>query len=327
VTAVRALSRCIQGRALVAIVALVFAAGALAGASATAADKGAALTSVNIALFPFDATSLPFYAKEKGFFRKEGLDAKFTIVGDPAQAAAVVLSGSADFAAASIGGLAILKAKHAPVRLVAASALYRPGSATTWLLAGKGQHIRGARDLVGKVVGIDGPNSIAHLGLKHWLKKKGVSPTSVQFQAAPFAQTLGPLSRGTIQAAVLPEPFVTLARSKGATGVAKIYSTVCERTCLYTGWMARTDVDPAIVARFRRAIKAAAVWADKKSNRAESGRILRKYTPIDRNVLKKMNRVYFATGLNALRSGQPWIDLDAEFGLIPASFPISELTK
>ena len=110
--------------------------------------------------------------------------------------------------------------------------------------------------------------------------------------------------------------------------MAKIYSTVCKRTCLYTGWMVQTGkVEPAIVARFRRAIEAAAVWADKKSNRAESGRILVKYTPIDHNIIKKMNRVYFATGLDALRSGQPWIDLDAEFGLIPASFPISDLTK
>jgi NitT/TauT family transport system substrate-binding protein len=327
VTAVRALSKSIQRRALVAIFALVFAAAALAGASATAANKGAALTSVNIALFPFDATSLPFYAKEKGFFRQEGLDAKITTIGDPAQGAAAILSGSAQFASASIGGLAILKSRHAPLRLAAAGALYRSGSATTWLLAGKGQHIRGARDLVGKVVGIDGLNSIAHLGLKHWLKKKGVSPSSVTFQPAPFAQTLGPLSRGTIQAAVLPEPFVTLARRGGAKGVAKIYSSVCKRTCLYTGWMVRTDFDPAIAARFRRAIEAAAVWADKKSNRAASGRILVKYTPIDHNILKKMNRVYFATGLNALRSGQPWIDLDAEFGLIPASFPIGDLTK
>jgi NitT/TauT family transport system substrate-binding protein len=180
---------------------------------------------------------------------------------------------------------------------------------------------------VGKVVGIDAPNSIAHLGLMHWLKKKGVSPSSVRVQAAPFAQTLGPLSRGTIQAAVLPEPFVTMARRGGATGVAKIYSAVCRQMCLYTGWMARTDFDASIVARFRRAIEAAAVWADKKSNRAASGRILVKYTPIDRQVLEKMNRVYFAKRLTTLRSGQPWIDLDAEFGLIPASFPIGNLTK
>ena len=312
---------------MVAIVALVLTAGALTGASATAADEGTALTRVSIALFPFDATSLPFYAKEKGFFRKEGLDARITILADPPQLAAAVLSGSAQFGAASIGGLAILKSRHAPLRLIAASALYRPRSATTWLMAGKGQHIRGARDLVGKVVGIDGLNSIAHLGLMHWLRKKGVSPSSVRFQAAPFAETLGPLSRGTIQAAVLPEPFVTLARRGGATGVAKIYSTVCQKMCLYTGWMARTDLDPSIVARFRRAIETAAVWADKKSNRAESGRILVKYTPIDRNVVAKMNRVYFAKRLTALKSGQPWIDLDAEFGLIPASFPISQLTQ
>ena len=142
----------------------------------------------------------------------------------------------------------------------------------------------------------------------------------------PFAQMLGPLGRGDVDAAVLPEPFVTLATQRGAVMVAPILDAVCRQDCLLTVFMARRDIDPNLAARFRNAVQAAAVWANRKANEPASGKILAQYAPIDAAVIGKMTRTSFS---QRLRTGlaQAWVDAFAEFGVIPASFRAIDLAR
>jgi NitT/TauT family transport system substrate-binding protein len=148
----------------------------------------------------------------------------------------------------------------------------------------------------------------------------------VQLVEIPFPQMLGPLTHGDVDAAVLPEPFLTLATRLHAKRIAYIFNAVCPQACLSTLWMARKDIDPTLAARFRNAIQAGAVWANQKRNNRASGAILRKYVPIDAAVVARMTRTHFATRLRPALA-QPWIDAFAEFGVIPASFSASDLVK
>ena len=308
---------------------LVLAIGALTGAgiaSATARTEGAVPTVVNVAVLPVEPTAQAFYAKHRGFFLQQGIDARITVLADPAQIVAAVLSGSAQFSSFSTGGLASLRARGAPVKVVAAGALYRPAAPTSALVAAKGKRIARPRDLVGKLVGIDAKGTLAHVALLKWLKNSGVAADDVRLVELPFAQMLGPLGRGSIDAAVLPEPFVTLATTRGAVRVAPILDAVCRADCLLTVFMARKDLDAGLVARFRNAIQAAAVWANQKRNQPASGKILARYAPIDAAVIAKMTRTSFST---RLRTGlaQPWVDAFAEFGMIPSTFSAVDLVK
>lgn len=297
-----------------------------AGVSATSAKDGSVLTTVNVALLPVEPTAQALYAKHRGFFRRQGIDAKITVLSDPAQVVAAVLSGDAQFSSFNTGGLAVLKSRGAPIRVVAAGAFYRRKAPTTALVAARGKTITRPRDLVGKLVAIDAPNNLAHIGLLKWLKRNGLSEDDVKFTQIPFAQMLGPLRRGTVDAAVLPEPFLTLATQRGATRVAHIFNAVCSQDCLLTFFIARREVEAELAARFRNAIQAAAVWANQKKNQAASGAILARYAPIDKAVIRKMTRTSFSP---RLRPGpaQPWIDVFAEFKVIPESFRAIDLVK
>jgi ABC-type nitrate/sulfonate/bicarbonate transport system substrate-binding protein len=117
----------------------------------------AAPTTVNITALPIEPTALAFYAHELGFFSREGIDARITVINDPQQAPAAVLSGAAVFSSFSVSGLAVLKSRGAPVRLIAAGALYVPTVPTTAPVAAKGQRFKTAGDLVGKTIAIDAP--------------------------------------------------------------------------------------------------------------------------------------------------------------------------
>ena len=117
------------------------------------------------------------YASDRGFFRKQGIDAEIVIVADVTLTVPAVLSGQAQFAAVPVPTLAILKSNKAPVKAIAAGAVYEPGTNTSVLVAA-GKQITRARDLVGKRVGLDFLNSIAHIGLLRWLQRGGVSATT-----------------------------------------------------------------------------------------------------------------------------------------------------
>src|SRR4026209_213412 len=133
--------------------------------SATANSQRAQLDEVTIAIIAVDPAAQIMYAKDRGFFRKQGIDAEIKIVADGTQTVPALLSGQAQFTGLPTGALAQLKSNNAPVKLVAAGALYRPRVPTTGVFAAPGKRISRARDLVGKRVNVDFRNSIAHLGL------------------------------------------------------------------------------------------------------------------------------------------------------------------
>jgi ABC-type nitrate/sulfonate/bicarbonate transport system substrate-binding protein len=137
---------------------------------------------------------------------------------------------------------------------------------------------------------------------------------------------LGPLVRGDFDAALLPEPYLTLAEERGARHVAHPFDAVCSRQCLLTMWIARKDIDADLAARYRNAIQAAAVWANQRRNDDTSAAILARYVPVKLALLRKTKRTLFATRLR-VSLAQPWIDVFAEFGVIPKSFPAADLLK
>jgi NitT/TauT family transport system substrate-binding protein len=304
-----------------ALVAVVVA----TSASAEPASE-AQLTKIKIAIIAVDATGQVMYAKDRGFFRKQGIDAEIVVVADGTQTVPAVLSGQAQFAGIPTPGLAILKSNNAPVKAVAGGAVYQPGTPNTVLVAAPGKRITRARDLIDKRVGLDFLNSVAHIGLLRWLQRGGVSREDVDITTSPFPQLIGPLTRGEIDAAWLPEPYATLAVQRGGKIIATPFDATCSEDCLLTAYMARANVDPNLAARFRNAVQAAAVWANQKRNHPASGRILARYTRVDAKLIERTTRFSYATRLR-VRMAQPFLDLYAEYDLIPDSFKAIDLVR
>lgn len=294
------------------------------GSAAPASD--AQLREIKVAIIAVDATGQVMYARHRGFFRQQGIEADLTVLADGTLTVPALLSGQAQFAAIPVAVLAQLKANNAPVRAVAGGAVYEPGVPTTGLYVAPTSRIRRARDLVGRRVGVDFRNSIAHIGLLRWLQRGGVSRDDVSVSTLPFPQMLGPLLRGDLDAAWFPEPFATQAMRRGARRIALPFDAVCSQDCLLTAYIARRDVDPDLAARFRNAVQAAAVWANRPRNRTASARVLARYAQINPAVLGRMARLAYATRLRP-RMGQPWIDLYAEYGLIPDTMKAEDLVR
>jgi NitT/TauT family transport system substrate-binding protein len=296
----------------------------VAGGAASSATAGP-LETVTIVSPPFEPTALAFYADARGFFRRHGVEADVKVV-EPSTIAAAIASGEATFGPSDIGGFLNGKSRGAPLKLVAGGGLYMPKAPTAALVAAPGKRFATARDLVRHRVGIDRPGSIAHVALLKWLKRGGVRAEDVRLSFYAFPDMIGPLTQGTIDAAVLPEPWLTQAKARRAAPVAPIFASVCTKACLWTVWFARSDVDRTLAARFRNAIQEAAVWANRKENVAAIDAILARQTKLPSNVIRRMTHSTFATRLRAKRA-QAWIDVYQEFELIPQTFTASDLFR
>jgi NitT/TauT family transport system substrate-binding protein len=309
--------------ALGAAMALVAVSVTAGGATTAAAGS---LETVTIVSPPLEPVALAFYADARGFFRRHGIEADIKVVEAGPTLAAAIAAGDAKFGPTNIGLFLSAKSRGAPFKLMAGGGLFTPQAQTAGLVSAPGKRVASARDLVGKRVGIDGTGSIAHVALLKWLKRGGVRVEDVELTLYAFPDMIGPLSRGTIDAAVLPEPWLTQAKQQGATLAAGIFASVCAKACLWTIWFARSDVDRTLAARFRNAIQEAAVWANRKESRAAIDAILARRTELPPRVIRSMTHSTFATRLRLART-QPWIDVYKEFGLIPQTFTASDLVK
>ena len=237
------------------------------------------------------------YAQARGFFARQGIDAELKAFADPSLIPAAVLSGDVQFSSFNVGGIANLKSRGAPVKLVAAGALYRPRRADDGDRRRAGEEDHEARTWSARRSGST-PQTIAHVGLLKWLKRSGVSESDVTLvEFSGFAPILGPLRRGQIDAAVLPEPYLTQAMQRGSRRVAPLFDATCPTDCLITGWMARKDIDPGLAARFRNAIQAAAVWAEPEEEPGSQRRHPREAGVDRRRLVRRMTRTSFATRL------------------------------
>jgi NitT/TauT family transport system substrate-binding protein len=300
---------------------------ALSCLASSASGRPAGLTKIKVAFLQAEPAVLVTYAKHRGMLRKQGIDAEMVPRNDPQVITAALLSGDVQFSGTNAVAAALLKSTRAPIKVVASGALYDPKNPTSALVSARGKSaIRRPRDLVGKTILIDNPNTIAHIGVRKWLKKGGVSEDDVTIQFVPFPDMLAVLSRGDADAAFLPEPFLTDAKQRGLKVTAYPFDAVCSKKCLLTFWAARADVDANLVVRFRNAIQNAAVWANQPKNDPASAKILAKYVPIKTKVMAKMERTRFATRLRPSLA-QPWLDALAEFGLIPPGFKAIDLVK
>jgi NitT/TauT family transport system substrate-binding protein len=295
-------------------------------AATPAAGRPIQLTKIRIAMVPLEPNAQPMYAKHRAMFRKQGLEAELIPLSAGDQAVPALLSGNADFVAISLAGAAAAKSNNAPVKVVAAAAMYNPKKPDAVIVAARGRTLVRARDLVGKTLSVGGPNTPGHLGALEWLEKNGVDADDVDIQYIPFPQVVGALAGGRLDAAVVAEPFLTLALDDGAKQFATHLDAVCQTTCQLGLWLARANVNPNLAARFRNAVQNAAVWANEDKNDQISGRILAKYAPIDAEIIKKMRRATFGTRLRASLA-KPWLDVLKKRGLIPASFTHGDLVK
>ena len=216
--------------------------------TAYSADKADKLTRVRMGLAARSTTSMPFFvAKERGFFREEGLEVEL-IVMQAIQTIQATLGNSTQFASAT-GSAVSAAVRGADIKVILA-VTDRPSFD---LIAQP--NITSVQQLRGKKIGTGGVGSLAEILARRILMANNVRPEEVAILATgPSHVTYLSLKAKVIDAAPLQMPLTFTAQDEGfrkLVAAGDVYQTVQGGLATTTALLSE---QPELVTRVVRAM-------------------------------------------------------------------------
>ena len=231
-----------------------------------------------------------FLAKEEGIFQRKGLDVELQLMTNNALGPASLISKSLQIAAPTPPVL--LQARDAGLDIVylAGASVVSKGVTNVGLVSRSGTNLKTPKDFEGKKVGIPGLGAILHIAFRKWLTDGGVDPKSVTQVELAMPQIADVLKGGTIDAAVVTDPFLTRITSTKIGDLVSYYmlEALPEGT-MGVGYASTAEwaaANPGAVKAFREAIAEGAALAEKDP--ALARKAIGKYIPVPPEILATM---------------------------------------
>jgi NitT/TauT family transport system substrate-binding protein len=262
-----------------------------------------------------DTAAEPLYGVDTNMFAQAGLKVDvqpFTNYGalQSAIAGKALDVGILDTLATAVGA-----SRGIPFAILAAASTQIAKTPTMLLCVAKASTLRSGRELEGKTIAVASLGGSAEATLRAWLGREGVEQSKVGLIEMPLPQMGPALDRGTVAAAEIFEPALTVARLAGARPFGRVYDAVAPQ--FYPNvWVTTTEYAQANVPLMKRLVATVykiAAWAN--AHQADSGAILMKYSKLDPAVVSAMTRTQYSTSLEP-KLLQPLIDVGAKFGML-----------
>ncbi|CAM2791364.1 ABC transporter substrate-binding protein [Saccharomonospora xinjiangensis] len=280
-------------------------------------------STITVAHLPSIDVAPLYIAKNKGYFKDEGLDVKIEQAASGQAATQKMIGGDADivqssyvpFLMAHTGGAADLK-------IVADAVSAAPD--TFVLVAKKGGSVKSIDDLEGKRIAVSALNTISDTIVKSAMKTNGLDYENVEFVQTSFPDIASAVAKGQVDAGLLIEPFLTMgAEEHGVTPIADVATGPTEDFPL-AGWGALSEFveqNPKTVAAFQRAMERA---TEDAQDRDAIEPVIQDTAGIDAATASLVNLPNFHATLDASRL-QRVPDMMVEFGLLKEKLDIESL--
>lgn len=248
-------------RVLLSILVLILLAGCGASPMSTPAPSigststpraGGPLRKITLGLgYIPDIQFAPFYvARERGFFRDEGLDVEFK-QGLDTDVLKLLGTGALNFGVA--GGDEVMVARSQGVPLIYVASWFQKYPITVTAL--EGANIRTVADLKGRTVGVPGRYGATYVGLLALLDSAGMRLSDIRLQEIGFTQAQA-LTQKQVEAVVgyaNNEPVQLRARGEAITTINVFDAVALVSNGLVTDERTQRD-DPELVRSVTRAV-------------------------------------------------------------------------
>ncbi|WP_025088084.1 ABC transporter substrate-binding protein [Ligilactobacillus apodemi] len=188
-------------------------------------SKSEKTVSLNLGTMPAP-DSLPLYvAKEKGYFKEEGLDVKLTSFKSPTERDAAISAGQLNGAVTDV--VALASYVNGKLGWKSATALTGYFGIVT-----SDSSVKTVADLKGKTIATLSRQTPTFY-LYQQLKKNGLSADDVTIKEVPSIPVrLQLVAQKQADATILPDPFLSMAKAQGLTEIAKSNPTKYQTTIL-----------------------------------------------------------------------------------------------
>lgn len=292
------------------------------GDSGGSGEGGAEKASVKVGVLPLADYAPVYWAKDHGYFKKEGLDVTFeTLQGGPVGVQKVV-TGEIQFAFSNPISSTIATSKGAPVQTVAlVSGL---GAGELGIFVKPGSPIKDMAGLDGKTVGINTTNNVGDVSFANLADSLGIE-SKPDWVEVPFPEMIDGVKNGSIEAGYLPEPFATAARQGGLRDVANLIQgpNLGLPISTFVTSTAFSKSDPETVKKFAHALNAAR--ADIAAHLDEFRTWLPEATGTSADAAKVMRLPVFDVKLDT-DGMQKIADLLTDLGMVKDGYDASKYT-
>jgi len=200
------------------------------------------------------------YGVEEGFFEAEGLNVSVDVSSGGAAAVPAVVSGSVQLAGSNTVSAILAQDKQLPVQIVAAGTRADDEVEEDFarIVTSSDSGISSVVDLEGKTVAVNTLENINDITIKTLMDDAGADSSSVKFAEMGFPDMLPALENQQVDAALLIEPFVSMAERSDTVGIASPY--VETKPGLMVGtYLTSTEfneANPQTIEAFRRGLEA-----------------------------------------------------------------------
>lgn len=224
-----------------ALIATVAGVGLAAAACSPSGDTGdGAMPVLEVGIVPVLHAGAFFMAQELGYFEEEGIQVEPETVAGGAALIPALQSGSLD---TGFGGLDnIIRANEQGLDIKCLSGVAH-GNETVQIFASpaSADEITSAADLEGRIVAVNALANINQLVGMAWIDSEGADAQSVQYLGVAYPDMLATLEAGRVDAAVLDEPFTTMAIEAGFPVLAGAPVEALAPTVNYSCWYVTQD--------------------------------------------------------------------------------------
>ncbi len=313
-------------RAVLGLALTVAAATALTGCSALGSDTpsapssggGLEKTKIKVAILPTVDTVPLWLAQDSGYFKDEGLEVEAVVAASGQAAMTKAISGETDIAISSYMPFFVAKnTGSADLELVADATSISPKSIA--IVTVPNSPVKTVNDLANRRIAMTARNTASDLLVKSIMKDHGLDPTKVNWVQIPFPNVAAALQQGQVDAALLPEPFISqAAKAAGAIPLIDV-NTGATQDFPLSGYGANrkwVQANPKTLAAFQRALQRATSETNKDRSKIEP--LLVKYAKIDEDTAKLLTLPSFGVRLDPRRL-QRVPDLMLQMGAITSS--------
>jgi NitT/TauT family transport system substrate-binding protein len=303
----------------------------LAGAAAAAVTltprrvSAQTLTPLRVTAVPNDDVSPFLYAQQSGLFKRAGLDVSIVQATSGAAIAAAVVSGSYDIGLISMMASITGHVHGLPFVMIAPSLMYLASDPAQQLLVLKDSPVKGARDLVGKIVSCSSIRDVSWISTRAWADQNGIDSELIKFVELPMSAVPAALEQRRIDAGSIVNPTLDQALATGHfRSIGAPFDAVGKRWMI-AAWCSTSDFvtkNRDAIDRFATAMRTATLYAN--THHAETAPLLAAFTGIDTAQVLAMKRDTCGEYLDP-RDIQPAIDAAAKYKIIDKSFPAQEM--
>ena len=225
-----------------------------------------ALATVTVDTLPI-ANGLPLdLGIAKGFFANHGIEIKKVTLQSGNDIVLQLSGGNGDIGYIGWVPSFIANTNGIDITVAAASEVEGTSVADNWqnVMVKGSSSIRTPQDLAGKTIAVNALKGVGETVIKGALDKLGIDANSIKLVVIPFPAMRSALANGTVDAAHMPEPFMSQAMNQDGARIAMAPGPAIMQFLPNGVYVARTawsQANPALAKQFRLAINESLVYA------------------------------------------------------------------